>query len=236
MKVVLQDCANASVQRHGAEVELVLVLELPAVDRGGAGTGNRGVGVTLPAVSSAVAVIVFMPTRREVAGQRVARVGRRVRGHGEDLPGPGPDDHQVRGQLLRGDGGIGGVLQRRRRAASAPACPATGATAPIWRPVSPVALSVLTTETVKPGGPGQLLLERPLQPGQPQLVAGGVARPAVVVLALLDDLGGGRADPAEQCDGEPGARARAAGSRSGTPRRAGRRPGRGSSRSRGGAA
>ena len=83
--------------------------------------------------------------------------------------------------------------------------PGTGATDAISCPWSVVFLSVLTTVTVNPGRAGQLLLERPLQPGEAQLVAVGVPGRSVV-LAVLDDLRGRRADPPEQGEGEAGRR------------------------------
>ena len=115
MKVVLHDCAKRLGERHGA--------------RGRTGPGSRtpgprptvvpgqATGVSgrerSPAESSAVAVIVFMARAgRELAGQRVARVGRLVGGDREELAGARADDDQVGGQGL--------ARRRRRRRRSAP--------------------------------------------------------------------------------------------------------------------
>ena len=61
--------------------------------------------------------------------------------------------------------------------------PGSGATDSISWPWSPVFSSVLTTETVKPGRAGELLLEGPLQPGQPELVTRGVPGRPVLLAA-----------------------------------------------------
>ena len=79
-------------------------------------------------------------------------------------------------QGLRRDGGVGGVLDRRARAASAAASPGTGSTASISRPSSSVLLVGADHPDGEAGRAGQLLLEGALQAGEAQLVAGRVAR------------------------------------------------------------
>ena len=78
--------------------------------------------------------------------------------------------------------------------------------------------------------PGQLLLEGPLEPGQPELVPLGVLRAPAVLRDLLDHLGGRVAHPPEQRDGEPGRGGEQPGRGREHRTRADRRPGRGSSR------
>ena len=114
---------------------------------------------------------------REVAGEGVAGVGRLVRGDGEDLAGARPDDDQVRRQGLRRRRRRRRRSARPGRAASAAACPASGATdVDLAAPRRRCSRRCSPRETVKPGRAGELLLEGPLQPGEPELVAGGVPR------------------------------------------------------------
>ena len=231
MNVVLQDCANAVAQRHGAEVELVLVLELAPVDDGRARAGHGGVRRDgAGGEQRGRRHRLHARPGREMAGQRVARVGGRVRGDGQDLPRARPDDDQV-----------GGLV-----------CPATAASAAFCtagherrlhrlaghrchrRDLPPLVGGVLVGAhdgDREAGRAGELLLEGPLQPGEPELVAVGVPRRRRPPWSP-------RSPRRSPCRRGPAARARsgttapAAGWRSGTPHRAGRRPARGSSRSR----
>ena len=159
----------------------------------GQGTGVSG--VTAPAVSSAVAVIVFMldPGGKRPA-QRVAGVGGLVGGDGEDLP-------RARAGRRRGAWAASGRRRRRRRRSGSPARSASAAArrAPASTDVDLPALvgGVLVgadDRTVKPGVPVSCSWKARWRPERPELVAVGVRGDAVLA-ALLDDLGGGRARP-----------------------------------------
>ena len=236
MKVVLHDCAKASREGHGAQVELVLVLELAPLDDGGARARRPGCpGVSVPVESSAVAVIVFMlepggnwPFSALPASAASLEETARI------SPVPGRTTTRCVGSCCAGDGGVGGVLQRGDQRRLQRACPAPASTAAISRPSSGVPSSVLTTDTVNPGVPASCSWNARCSPERPELVAGGVAR-RPVVLGLLDDLGGGLARRGPAGLRRSGRSAPAVECRSGTPRRAGRTPGRGSSRSPAGA-
>ena len=233
MKVVLQDCANASAQRHGAEVELVLVLELAAVDDGRARTRHRGVRGELrrrtaapsPSSSScssrAGTVRLSALPASAAAFEDTARIS----------PVPGPHDDQVGRQGLRRPTAASAAFCTAGTSGVCTGVPGTGSTDAISCPLSVVLLSVLATVTVKPAVPASCSWKARCSPDRPSW-SPSAYRGDPSSLRLLDDLGRGRADPAEQREGEAGRRGQQPGRRSGRPRRAGRRPGRGSSRSR----
>ena len=192
---------------HRAEVELVLVLELAALDRRWCRGRRPGCpGVTAPGRQQRRrGDRLHARAGRELAGQRVARVGRLV---GATPPG------SRRCRAGRRPGAWAAAAPAT--AASAAFCsagtsgvctgvPGTGSTAATSTPGVAGGLVGADHRDGEAGGAGELLLEGALQAGEAELVAGGVARRAVV-LGLLDDLGGGRADPAEQGRGEPRAR------------------------------
>ena len=101
--------------------------------------------------------------------------------------------------------------------------PGSGATDSISWPWSPVSSSVLTTETVNPAVPASCSWKARCSPDSPSW-SPAAYRGDPFVLALLDDLGGGRARPGPAARRRTGRSAPAAACRSGRPRRAGRRP------------
>ena len=211
MKVVLQDWANATrsgtVPRSNWSSFSNSRPSTTVVP--GHATGVSG--VTAPAESSAVAVIVFMldpggkwPVSALPASAAAFEETARI------SPVPGRTTTRWVGSVLPGDGGVGRVLHGRDdRRLHRPA--GHGGDGGDLVPLVGGVLVGARDRDREAGRAGELLLEGPLQAGEAQLVAGGVPRRSPSS-RLLDDLGRRRADAAQQREREAGATVPAAGS------------------------
>ena len=163
-----------------------------------AGQSTTEAGRTTPAASSAVAVTTL---NVDPAGKRPAR----AMSYGAAALFATASTSPVDGRTATRAAGVVAPAT----AASAACCTArsrvvrTGVPgAPGSRPSTRAVPAPPTASIRSPGGAGQPVVQRPLQPGDAELVAGPVAG-----AGLREHLGGGLADPAEQRLGEPGGRA-----------------------------
>lgn len=167
MKVVLQDCANASVSGTVPSARSCAFLNWrPSTDVvPGHGTGVSG--VSTPADSSAVDVITFM---LEPGGKRPLRALPGSAAWLEDTarisPVPGRTTTTWVGSFCVAAAASAAFCT----AGTSGVCsgvPATGSTEPITWPSSPVPPSARTTETVKPGVPASCSWKARCRPDRP---------------------------------------------------------------------
>ena len=178
MKVVLQDCANATRRGTVPRSNLSSFSNSRPSTTVVPGQATGVSGVTVPAESSAVAVIVFMlDPGGKWPGSALPESAAAFDETARISPVPGRT-------TTRWVGGPGRRPRRRPRSGR----PGTSGVwtgvpgfGPPTRSGAPVVVfsSVLATVTREARRAGELVLEGPLQPGEPELVAVGVPRRAV---------------------------------------------------------